>query len=326
MSPLTTHRVVALAYDGLCTFEFGIAVEIFALPRPEFDFPWYSFRIAGADPVIRAMGGFRIEVDAGLALLAEADTIIIPGWRDRDERPPEALLDALRAARARDARLVSICSGVFVLAAAGLLDNRRATTHWRHQPLLASAYPAIEIVDDVLYVDNGGIITSAGSSAGIDACLHLIRSDYGAKIANIVARRLVMSPHRDGGQAQYIDAPIQARPGKSIAAVLEWAHERLAEPIDIGDMARHAGLSERTFLRRFREGTGTTPLNWLRRERISHAMRLLEEPRLPLGDIAGMSGFESPESFRKAFQTITGVPPSRYRARFSGPASQAPTA
>jgi AraC family transcriptional activator FtrA len=315
-APAHPQLIVALAYDGLCTFEFGIVVEVFALPRPEFDFPWYAFQIAGADTPIRALGGFRVEVDDGLELLGKADTIIIPGWRDRDERPPEAMLDAVRAAHERGVRLVAICSGVFVLAAAGLLDGRRVTTHWRHAPVLKAAYPAVELVDDVLYVEDSGIITSAGSSAGIDACLHLVRSDYGSKVANIVARRMVMPPHRDGGQAQYIDAPIQARPGKSIAAVLDWARERLAEPIEIGQMAQHAGLSERTFLRRFREGTGSTPLKWLRRERITLAMKLLEEPEKSVDDVSTHCGFESPESFRKAFHEIAGVSPTAYRRRF----------
>ncbi len=311
------HVVVALAYDGLCTFEFGIAVEMFGLPRNEFDFPWYAFKVAGLDKPIRAVGGFRVEVNGGIGMLRQADTIVIPGWRNRDERPPEALLTALRAAYRRGARLLSICSGVFVLAAAGLLEGKRATTHWGHAPVLKAAYPGVELVDDVLYVQDGRIITSAGSSAGIDACLHVIRSDHGAKIANMVARRLVMPPHRDGGQAQYVDAPLQERPGKSIGAVLDWARQTLAEPVEIGQMARHAGLSQRTFLRRFRDGTGLTPLKWLRRERIGRAMKLLEEPGLALVDIAENCGFESLESFRKAFKEIAGVAPAAYRKRFS---------
>jgi AraC family transcriptional activator FtrA len=310
------HEVVAIAYDGLCTFEFGIVVEAFALPRPEFDFPWYHFRVAAAERPIRAMGGFSLQVDAGLEILSEAQTIIIPGWRNRDEPPPLALTEALRVAHRRGARLLSICSGAFVLAAAGLLDGRRATTHWQHARHLADACPGATLVDDVLYVEDGPIVTSAGSSAGIDACLHLIRADHGARIANIVARRLVMPPHRDGGQAQYVEAPIQARPGRSIAAVLDWARERLSEPLEIGAMARHAGLSERTFLRRFRDGTGATPLRWLRRERIGRAMKLLEESELALADIGAACGFASPESFRKAFFEIARTSPAAYRNRF----------
>tara|TARA_R110000868_G_scaffold58122_4_gene179506 strand:+ start:48335 stop:49330 length:996 start_codon:yes stop_codon:yes gene_type:complete len=310
------HHVVVLAYDGLCTFEFGIALEAFALPRPEFDFPWYRCSIAAIDPEIRAMGGFRVATDAGIELIDQADTIIIPGWRGADVVPPAALCDALCRAHARGCRIVTICSGVFVLAASGLLRGGRATTHWRYTDKLHAMYPDIEIVDDVLYVENNQIITSAGSSAGIDACLHVIRSDHGAQIANVVARRLVMPPHRDGGQAQYIEAPIQERPGKSIAAVLDWARERLAEPIEIGEMAAFSGLSERTFLRRFREGTGMAPLKWLRRERILRAMKLLEESTLSLSDIAQQCGFQSIETFRIAFGDIAGVPPARYRNRF----------
>lgn len=317
MDRLTTpHEVVAVAYDGLCTFEFGIVVEAFALPRPEFDFPWYRFRVAAAERPIRAMGGVSLQVDAGLEILEDAQTVVIPGWRNRDEAPPVALIEALQAAHRRGARLLSICSGAFVLAAAGLLDGRRATTHWRHAPHLADACPGATLVDDVLYVEDEGVVTSAGSSAGIDACLHLIRADHGTKIANIVARRLVMPPHRDGGQAQYVEAPIQARPGRSISAVLDWARERLSEPLEIGAMARHAGLSERTFLRRFRDGTGVTPLKWLRRERIGRAMKLLEESDMALTDIGAACGFASPESFRKAFFEIARTSPAAYRNRF----------
>ena len=312
----TPHEVVAIAYDGLCTFEFGIVVEAFALPRPEFDFPWYRFRVAAAERPIRAMGGFSLQVDDGLEILQDAQTIVIPGWRNRDEPPPIALAEALRTAYRRGARLLSICSGAFVLAAAGLLDGRRATTHWRHAPHLADACPGATLVDDVLYVEDEGVVTSAGSSAGIDACLHLIRADHGTKIANIVARRLVMPPHRDGGQAQYVEAPIQARPGRSIAAVLDWARERLAEPLEIGALARHAGLSERTFLRRFRDGTGVSPLKWLRRERIGRAMKLLEDSDMALADIGAACGFASPESFRKAFFEIARTSPVAYRNRF----------
>lgn len=312
----TPHEVVAIAYDGLCTFEFGIVVEAFALPRPEFDFPWYRFRVAAAERPIRAMGGFSLQVDAGLEILEDAQTIVVPGWRNRDEAPPPALVEALQAAHRRGARLLSICSGAFVLAAAGLLDGRRATTHWRHAPHLADACPGATLVDDVLYVEDQGVVTSAGSSAGIDACLHLIRADHGTKIANIVARRLVMPPHRDGGQAQYVDAPIQARPGRSIAAVLDWARERLAEPLEIGALARHAGLSERTFLRRFRDGTGISPLKWLRRERIGRAMKLLEDSDMALADVGAACGFASPESFRKAFFEIARTSPAAYRNRF----------
>ncbi|WP_336080462.1 transcriptional regulator FtrA [Thalassospira sp. CH_XMU1448-2] len=315
-APDDRHHVVVLAYDGLCTFEFGIALEAFALPRPEFDFPWYRCSIAGIDPHIRAMGGFSVAVDAGIELLEKADTIIIPGWRGADAIPDPVLISAIQRAHARGCRIVTICSGVFVLAHAGILQNGRATTHWRYVDKFRAMFADTEIVDDVLYVDHDRIVTSAGSSAGIDACLHVIRSDHGAQVANTVARRLVMPPHRDGGQAQYIEAPIQERPGKSIAVVLDWARENLAEPIEIGDLARQSGLSQRTFLRRFRDGTGLSPLKWLRRERINRSMKLLEETDLALVDIAEQCGFQSLETFRIAFRDITGTPPASYRNRF----------
>ncbi len=192
--------VVVLAYDGLCTFEFGVAVEIFGLPRPEMGPDWYRFAVAGLDPgPMRAEGGVRLLADGGLELLERAGTIVVPGWRGADEPVPGALATALRAAAARGARILSICSGVFVLAAAGLLDGRRATTHWRHAEALAARHPGIRVTPDVLYVDEGPILTSAGSAAGIYLCLHLVRRDFGPAAANAVARRLVVPPHRDGG-------------------------------------------------------------------------------------------------------------------------------
>ena len=192
--------VVVLAYDGLCTFEFGVAVEVFGLPRPEMGPDWYRFAVAGLDPgPMRAEGGVRLLADGGLDLLERAGTLVVPGWRGADEPVPEALSTALRAAAARGARILSICSGVFVLAAAGLLDGRRATTHWRHAEALAARHPGIRVTPDVLYVDEGPILTSAGSAAGIYLCLHLVRRDFGPAAANAVARRLVVPPHRDGG-------------------------------------------------------------------------------------------------------------------------------
>jgi AraC family transcriptional regulator, transcriptional activator FtrA len=307
-----------MAYDGLCTFEFGIAVEVFGLPRPEFTFPWYQFAVVAAEGRrARAMGGIVIEADAGLELLELATTIIIPGWRDRTEHPPEPLLHAIRQAVERGARCLSICSGVFVLAAAGLLDGKRATTHWRHMPDLKRQYPQINVEEDVLYVDEGNVITSAGSAAGIDACLHLIRRDFGSKIANVVARRLVMPPHRDGGQAQYVAAPVQERPGRSIAASMDWARQRLAEQFDIADLAQVAAMSKRTYLRRFRDAVGMTPKLWLQRERMFRAQELLEATAMPLTDIAERCGYVSLETFRVAFRRALGTSPAAYRLRFS---------
>jgi AraC family transcriptional regulator, transcriptional activator FtrA len=309
--------VAVLAYDGLCTFEFGIAVEVFGLPRPEFDFPWYRFAVVAAEGKrARAMGGIVVEASLGLDQLSKANTIIVPGWRDKSERPPQALLDAIAKANARGARCLSICSGVFVLAATGLLNGRRATTHWRHMAELKKMYPDIQVEEDVLYVDEGDVITSAGSAAGIDACLHLIRRDFGSKIANAVARRLVMPPHREGGQAQYVVAPVQAKSGRTIAEAIDWARANISETIVISEMAKIAAMSERTFQRRFSEATGLSPKLWLQRERILRAQELLEETEISLEEISGQCGYESLETFRVAFRRTLGTSPAAYRSRF----------
>src|SRR6218665_1813019 len=237
--------VVALAYDGLCTFEFGVAVEAFGLPRPEMGADWYRFAVVGIDAgEMRAAGGVRIVADGDLDLLAEAGTIIVPGWRGIDAPVPEALCRALREAHLRGARILSICSGVFVLAAAGLLAGRRATTHWRYTDALKQRYPDIDVLPDVLYVDEGTVLTSAGSAAGIDLCLHLIRRDYGMVAANMVARRLVVPPHRDGGQAQYteraVPPPHESAP---LEPLLDHIRNNLGANHSDVSLARMAGMS-----------------------------------------------------------------------------------
>ncbi|HLA32226.1 MAG TPA: transcriptional regulator FtrA [Pseudomonas sp.] len=309
--------VAILAYDGLCTFEFGIAVEVFGLPRPEFDFPWYSHRIVAVDQgPLSAMGGIQVLADGGLEQLENARTIVIPGWRSRSEAPPEALLEALRQAHARGARIVSICSGVFVLAAAGLLDGLGATTHWRYTEELARRYPSIAVDPEVLYVDSGQLITSAGSAAGIDACLHLVARDFGTQVANTVARRLVTPPQRSGGQAQFIPAPVSRTPRNDLSGVMQWARERLDQPLDVRQLASRAAMSERTFLRHFSEATGSAPKAWLQHERLARARELLESTELSSDSIAEMCGYRSVESFRVAFRGTVGLPPSVYRERF----------
>src|SRR5437660_7574360 len=222
------HRVIALVYDGLCTFEFAIVVEIFGLPRPELPVDWYRFSVCSLEGApVRATGGVRVTATSGLRALRGGETIVIPGWRDPDEIPPTALLNALRRAHDRGARLMSICSGVFVLAAAGLLDGKRATTHWMYADRLRPRYPDIRLEPDVLYVDEGSILTSAGSAAGIDLCLHVVRRDFGAEAANHVARRLVVPPHRDGGQAQFAVRPVPPDESNGLARVLQWAQSHL---------------------------------------------------------------------------------------------------
>lgn len=315
--PNTPGLVAILAYDGLCTFEFGIAVEIFGLTRPEFDFPWYQHQIVAVDDgPMRAMGGIQVLADGGMPLLETARTIIVPGWRDRQAPVPEALLDALRQAHARGARLLSICSGVFVLAATGLLDGHRATTHWRYTSELAERFPNILVDPDVLYVDSGQLITSAGSAAGIDACLHLVARDFGTQVANSVARRLVMSPQRTGGQAQFIPAPVSASPRSDLSRVMQWARERLHQPLEVRDLASEAAMSERTFLRRFTEASGLSPKTWLQHQRLARARELLESTSANTEQIAERCGYRSVESFRVAFRSVVGVPPSVYRERF----------
>lgn len=311
------HRVAALTYDQLCTFEYGIAVEVFGLPRPEFDFPWYRFETVAAEARrSRAIGGIVVEADRGLEALQQADTIILPGWRDREAQPPQPLLDALVAAHSRGARLFSICSGVFILAATGLLNGKRATTHWHHAHYLQQTYPEITVTPDVLYIDEGNIVTSAGSAAGIDASLHIVRQDHGSQIANRVARRLVLPPHRDGGQAQYI-APVQPRSGQRMSAVMHWARQNLSAPLSLADLAAQAGMSTRTFQRRFRAETGTAPMAWLQRERLFRAQAMLETDNAALTDIALASGYPSVDTFRIAFNRSVGTSPAAYRKRFS---------
>lgn len=309
--------VAILVYEGLCVFEFGIALEIFGLPRPELDVAWYDHQIVAVDPgPMHALGGLRIAVDAGLEALDSARTVIIPGWRSHHEPPPEALLQALRRAHARGARLLSICSGVFALAATGLLDGKTATTHWQFCAELAERFPLIKVDPNVLYVDSGPLITSAGSAAGIDACLHLIARDFGTHVANSVARRLVMAPQRTGGQAQFIVAPVSKSPRNELSRVLQWLREHLDQPLSVCDMAARVAMSERTFLRRFVETTGLPPKTWLQQERLNRARELLESTDQSTAGIAQACGYRSVESFRAAFRNAVGLPPTAYRERF----------
>jgi len=311
-------HVAALAYEGLCTFEFGIVVEVFGLPRPELKIPWYRFQVCSLERgPLRATGGVRVQASAGLPALRRAGTIVIPGWHDPSERPPDILLRALRAAYARGARLVSICSGVFVLAAAGLLDGKRATTHWRYVARLRTHYPKVQVEPDVLYVDAGRILTSAGSAAGIDLCLHIVRRDHGAAVANQVARRLVVAPQREGGQAQYIPAPLREEQRGGLAALLDWAQQRLAEDLSVDRLARQANLSPRTFARRFVAETGTTPHRWVTHQRVLAAQQRLELRADSMDGLAEAVGFRTPEALRFHFRKTLKTTPSAYRRRFS---------
>ena len=317
MAGPSNTAVVAVAYDGLCTFEFGVATELFGLPRPELDVDWYRFQVVSSDPgPLRTLGGVTITAPHDLSPISTAGTVVLPGWRDATEPVPDDLVEALRDAHEAGARIMSICSGVFILAATGLLDGQAATTHWRYTDLLKRSYPAIEVRPDVLYVDNGALLTSAGSAAGLDLGLHLIRRDDGADVANTVARRLVVAPHRDGGQAQYITAPVAPAGNDSLASTLEWAIERLAEPLTVADLAARAVLSTRTFARRFRAEVGVTPHHWLTSQRVLLARQMLERTSHPIDVIANACGFGSAATLRHHFGAEVRTSPSRYRARF----------
>lgn len=311
------NRLVAvLIYDGLATFEYGIATEIFGLARPEMGEDWYRMvTCAIEDGPLRAGGGIFISATARLDALDEAGTIIVPGWKTH-LAPPPALISALQRANARGARIVSICSGAFALAGAGLLDGRNATTHWRYADAFKAAFPKVTLIPEVLYVDEGNVLTSAGSAAGIDLLLHIVRRDFGADAANSVARRLVMPAHRDGGQAQFIERPVPRRPNGKLTYLLDAMRARLNQTMTVADLAEQAAMSERTFLRRFKEMTGLTPAAWLLEERLAAAKQMLEGPSLPVEEIAATAGFGSAATMRMHFRKSVGIGPTEYRRRF----------
>ncbi|MFL6674296.1 MAG: transcriptional regulator FtrA [Massilia sp.] len=311
------HHVAILAYDRLCTFEFGCAVELFALDRPELGVQWYAPVVCAVeDGPLRAAGGLTVHAPAALDALSYADTIVIPGWRDIAEEPPARLVQALRDAHARGARICSICSGAFVLAHAGLLDGRKATTHWLHAHQLAARFPSVIVEPSVLYVEDGRVITSAGSAAGLDMLLHLVRSDYGAEVANLVAQRLVIPAHRDGEQAQLLARPMPERGANRIAALLDHVREHPRSNHTVESMAALAQMSRRTFQRKFMQATGLAPLEWLVRERISIATGLLDSrPTLGIDLVAELAGFGSTESLRRHLRRRGLGSPATHRRR-----------
>jgi AraC family transcriptional activator FtrA len=318
------HLVVALAYDGLCTFEFGCTVELFALDRPELGVDWYDFAVCAVEPgPIRAAGGILVQAPYDPALLERADTIVIPGWRDADEEPPAALLAQIRAAHTRGARLCTICSGVFILAAAGILDGLRATTHWRYVERLQRRYPRVQVLADDLYVDEGQVITSAGSAAGLDMLLHLVRRDYGARVGNMVAQRLVVAPHREGGQAQFLPRPMAHDEQGRLSRLMDWLRSHPAEPHTVASMAERAAMSPRTLQRQFQDATGMGPVEWLVRERVAIAKDLLESPDIALAQVAERAGFGSEESLRYHFRRVASTTPGAYRRAFLVTANRA---
>lgn len=311
--------VVAVAAHGVAPFELGVVCEVFGLDRSDAGLPRYDFALVAAEPPpLRTSSGFTVDTPYGLDRVASADLVTIPAWRDPDEAPPAELIDVLRAAVDRGARVMSVCSGSFVLAAAGLLDGRRATTHWRYAADLAARYPRVDVDPNVLYVDDDPILTSAGTAAGIDLCLYIVRKEHGAAVANAVARRMVVPPHRDGGQAQYIDTPLPPAATDDLADVLDWMASNLDRPLPVAALASRAHLSARTFARRFRAATGTTPHSWVLRQRVLLAQRLLEADGYSVEQVAQHSGFGTAAMLRHHFTRERGTSPRSYARTFRG--------
>ncbi|CAD5920202.1 MULTISPECIES: helix-turn-helix domain-containing protein [unclassified Streptomyces] len=306
---------VALAVtDGMLHFELALACEVFGSHAPDAADSWYRLSLCGPDAV-RA-GRFRLEPDLGLDGLVGAHTVIVPGWADIDQAPPADLVDAVRAAHEAGARVASLCTGAFVLAAAGLLDGRRATTHWAHTQVLAERHPRVTVDPDVLYVDDDTVLTSAGKAAAMDLCLHLVRLDHGSAVANTLARRLVVPPHRDGGQAQFVTTPVPAPGGRPLADLFPWAMRRLDRQLTVEDLARQARMSSRHLGRHFKSATGTTPLQWLLVQRIRRAQELLETTDDTVDAIAAATGMGTATTLRRHFHRTVGVPPDAYRRTF----------
>ncbi|WP_083467680.1 transcriptional regulator FtrA [Methylobacterium tarhaniae] len=309
-----TPLVVAMAYDGLCLFEFGIAVELFGLERPEMGENWYRFVIASVEPSpLRATSGVEVSVQGGVEFIDAADIVVVPGWRSATALVPEAMCAALCRARARGSRIVSFCSGVFVLAAAGLLTGRAATTHWRYISDLARRYPEIDVQNNVLYVDDGDILTAAGSAAGIDLALHMIRCDFGAEAAAVVARRLVVPAHREGDQVQIIARPVAPENGRSIARLLDEIRADLRRSYTIAGLAKRFHMCERNFLRRFKQVTGLSPAQWITRERIQTAQDMLRNSDYAIDDIAMLCGFGNAALMRHHFRLQLDATPRAFR-------------
>ncbi|MDQ2588239.1 GlxA family transcriptional regulator [Saccharothrix yanglingensis] len=310
------HTVAVLALDQVIPFDLGTPLEVFTRTRlPDGRTP-YRVRVCAATPTVNA-GAFTLQAHWGLDALADADTIVLPGCATPTAPLDDDVLHALRAAAARGTRIASICSGAFILAATGLLDGLRATTHWVAAPLLAARHPAVEVDPDVLYVDNGQFLTSAGAAAGLDLCLHLIRRDHGSAVAADAARLSVVPLEREGGQSQFIvhDPPPVPR-GATMEPLLAWLEDNAARDLALEDIAARAGMSTRTLNRRFREQTGTTPLQWLLRARVRRAQYLLEATDHPVDRIAAQVGFGSPTAFRDRFKRVVGTNPGGYRAAF----------
>ncbi|PZF88806.1 GlxA family transcriptional regulator [Micromonospora deserti] len=315
------HRIAVLATDQVVGLDLGTPAQVFGAARAPQGAPLYAVDACtpGGRPV-RSTAGYQVLPEHGLELLAAADTVVVPGIHGgppmREGTVDPAVADALHAAYHRGARIMSICTGAFVLAAAGLLDGRRATTHWAYADRFRRFYPGVDLDPDVLFIDDDAVLTSAGVAAGIDLCLHVIRTDHGSDVANRAARRCVVPPWRDGGQAQYIERPVPRSADASTAAVREWARQRLHEPVSLRDLAEQARMSVRTFTRRFRSETGLSPAQWLLQQRTDHARLLLETTDLTVDQVARRCGFGTAAALRQQLHLRIGVAPSAYRRTF----------
>lgn len=309
------NKVVLMAIPGVAPFEFGVICEVFGIDRSSSGGPAFDFTIATADPgAVRTSLGYDMIIETDLSVAADADLIAVPA---HDIVPvDERFLQVIRDAVDRGAWVLSVCSGAFTLAQAGVLDGRRATTHWMHADRLARMHPTIDVDPDVLFVEDGPIVTSAGTAAGIDAALHIVRKEHGAAATNVVARRMVVPPQRDGGQSQYIDAPVPDARSDSFALVTEWMLENLADDLTVDQLARRALMSGRTFARRFRAEMGTTPAAWLNRQRLIRAQHLLEETDLGLEQVAQQTGFGTAAVMRHHFVRVLQTSPLSYRRAF----------
>jgi transcriptional regulator GlxA family with amidase domain len=318
--------VAAVIDQGALTFDLAIPCEVFGLDRSDIVDPWYEFRlVAAGETPVRTQTGFLLDTEFGLEELARADTVIVPGWADPDQPPSDALCAELRDACARGARVVSLCTGAFVLAAAGILAGRRATTHWMYVDRLAARFPGIDLDPRPLYVVDENVYTSAGTAAGIDLCLHLVALDHGTEVAATVARRLVMPLHRDGGQAQYVDRPIAPdSAADQLESLLRWGRERLGDGIGVAALARRASLHPRTLHRHFLRYVGVPPGEWLASERLRLAQRLLEQTDRSIASVAQRAGYASTATMRAQFSARLGTSPASYRRTFRArPASAA---
>ena len=309
-------HIVVVAFDRISPFHLSVPCVVFG--EPHAGLPGFDFKVcAGERGPLRTTAGFSLLVQSGLGALRRADTIIVPSWRDVGEAPPAPLLKALAAAHRRGAQVVGLCLGAYVLAEAGLLDGRRATTHWAYAKDFAQRYPAVSVDANVLYVEDGRVLTSAGTAAGIDCCLHMVRQRYGAATANSVARRLVVQPHRRGGQAQFVEQPTpDSATGSRLSELMDWARAHLDQPHTLDSLASRALMSRRTLSRQFKALTGSTVQSWLQNERLAFTQRMLESSEHSVDHIAAAAGFGSPESLRLHFRRAFGVSPSAWRQTF----------